>query len=231
MFRTLATASILIAGVLSGCATKPLERPINASLVLWPKGADRDCDFEAPRRDESRAAGYSPTPRSVPLRGQPLISQGYAVRNAQMRQRPVPGEVLCLVVSRGPIDRATALVGFEVKAVTTEDFDVVPVRARVHRAAFGSPSDIALSVGLATLSFAPPSARPAALARFDLGVVPTDGRMVNLTLPAQRLRWPATSDELDILRMDAIVLEATPGAAASIRDEDLAASLTRPREG
>jgi hypothetical protein len=230
MFKTHAAIPVLIGLVLSSCATRLPERPIHASLVLWPKDADRDCDFEAPRRDMARTLTYSLTPQATSSRGSPVAAQSYAARGAQIRQRPTPGEVLCLVVSRGPTNRATALIGFEVRAVTAQVLEVTPVRARVDRAAFGTPRAVALSVGLATASYDQPHPDPASSARFDLGVVPTDGRVVGLNLAAQRLHWPPTSDETDILRMGATVLEATPGAAVSIRNEDLTASLYRTAE-
>ena len=230
MLRSFALASMLAAATLSACATKPADRPINASLVLWPKDLGADCDFDRPARERARAVGYSPTPRSAALQGRLPISQSYSVRNAQMRDRPGVGEVFCLVLSRGrATERAEAVIGFEVTAVSHEYLEIVPRSARVDRSAAGTSNQVALQVAFASGLYQPGGSELASSAQFDLGVIPTDGRVIDRTMPAQRLRWPSAPSDSDILRIGAVVMESSPGSADAIGAEDLVATLSAAR--
>ncbi|MBL0967968.1 MAG: hypothetical protein IBJ02_02485 [Brevundimonas sp.] len=229
MRGTLAFA-VIGALALAGCATTPPVAPIHTSLVLWAKGDDARCGFEAPVREGSHATGYSPTARATADRGRLAPVQRYSVRNAQMQVRPVEGERFCLLVSRGQAtDAVDAAFGFEVVAVTPGELEVRPVSARISRAAIAGVSTdaVRVSVGLATGPYRPDGVDVVSSAVFDLGLVPTDGRTVERHAAPRRLSWPEASGRFDILRIGAHVIEARPDAAeAVVREQDLREALT-----
>jgi hypothetical protein len=146
-----------------------------------------------------------------------------------MQARPQIGEPLCLVIRRGRVhDAADAVYGFEVTAVTSESFDVVPVSARISRPALGgrAPSDIEVSVGFASGLYQRETSQMVSAARFSFGSIAANGQPRRLNLPAQRLRWPEPSGRFDILRIGAVVVESQIGYATAISEEALTATLS-----
>ncbi|MBU2125986.1 MAG: hypothetical protein KKC29_10750 [Alphaproteobacteria bacterium] len=222
-------AGLMWCGVaLSGCATTPSAPPIYTSMVLWPKGEKSACDFNRPQRDGAHALSYSSTPQSVSTMRRPAPFQSYAARNAQMQVRPVAGDRLCLVLRRGrTYGAADAVFGFEVSAVSPEEFTVTPKIARINRPALGNAGGhVEVRIGFASGSYQPEGSEMTSSARFELGAIPTDGQAVDFSSPAGTIRWPAATGQFDILRIGALIVEARLGSQVTIDDRELSATLS-----
>lgn len=224
MVRNIAVGLLAAAGLISGCATKPAESPVYTSLVLWPKGDVATCDFADPQREVAYAVSSTSTPRPASRVVGSTASHRYVVRDAQVRVRPEIGETLCLTLRRGSLfGPADAAIGFEVRAATGEDFDVTPVSAQINSAAASGVDALDVSIGLAAGRYERNSSDVASSAIFHLGTITADGRLVEVSAPTRRLHWPAQTGRVDILRLGAVVVEASRGTA--IRDEDLVPTL------
>jgi hypothetical protein len=215
---------------LAACATTPPPGvSVNAGLVLWEKPAG-GCDFETPPRDDSFAVSASRNEAGSRGRGAPAYWV-YSVRNAQMQSRPEVGDLFCLTVRRGPtFGSADAVFGFEMRALSSEEFEIVPVSARISRDADRLPGrQIEARVAFAIGHHQAEASQVLSSVQFDFGRIDVGAPTVARTTSPQTLRWPAGSGRFDILRLASVVREARPGHGEDISARTLEEAFAASR--
>ena len=199
------TAGLMLASIslLSACASMP-EAPqgYSTALTLW--ASDGECDFTLPDRARLRAVGAGRDFASPPGEG---ADRTWVVRDAELRGRLLRG-TYCLSVARGRAQAAPdSTYGFTiVVGARTDRLEVRPSYASV-RTPEGPPLRVHLSLGAAPLTGI--ETGPESIVAFDLGRVPTDGVSVTPEVAPQRLTWPRSQTQPQVLRLVAVVREST----------------------
>ncbi len=135
-----------------------------------------------------------------------------------MQSRPDAGDVFCLTVRRGPtFGSADAVFGFEMRARSSDEFEIAPVSARMGRDADRSSSrQIEARVAFAIGHHQAEASQVLSSVQFDFGRIDVGAPTVARTASPQTLRWPPGSGPFDILRLASVVREAQPGHGEDI---------------